>query len=91
MRYHGSGYQRANIWRFLKKLPWDDEQSVIFRAIILQQIEAAGPEFKEIARTATSVDSADFRESLNALILRSDKDYVRQRAKRLLALLEAKS
>ena len=87
-RYFRSGYQRAAIWRFLKQLPLDEEQSGILRGIVLCQIEAAGPEFQEVSRAACRVDSAELRDNVNILGLRSEKDYVRQRAKRLLAQLE---
>lgn len=87
-RYFRSGYQRATIWRFLKKLPLDDEQNGILRSIAIQQIESAGPEFLEISRAATGLDSADLREELNRIASHTDKGYVRYRVKRLLARLE---
>ncbi len=85
LRYFRSGYQRANIWRYLKKLPLNEEQSDILREIILCQIEAAGPEFIEIRRFARRIDSVEWRERLNKLGLQSEKHFVQRRVKRLLA------
>jgi hypothetical protein len=90
-RYFWSGYQRAQIWRFLKKLALDEEQLAILRGIVLQQIKAAGPEFVEISRAARRLDSADFRAELENLVLRSEKQYVRRRAEKLQALLVSTS
>jgi hypothetical protein len=83
-RYFRSGYQRAGIWRFLKKLPLDEEQSGVLRGIVLRQIETAGPEFREISQIVSIIDSADLRESVNTLGLRSEKEYVRRRVERVL-------
>jgi hypothetical protein len=87
-RFFRSGYQRANIWRFLKKVSLDEQQSDILRGIVLRQIETAGPEFVEICRAAARLDSSEFRQNLNTLVVRSDKHYVRRRGQRLLARLE---
>lgn len=87
-RYYGSGYQRASIWRFMKKFPLDEEQCRILCAIVLNQIAAAGPEFIEISRTARKVNSADFRESIKSIGLQSQKEFISKRIKRLLSLLE---
>jgi hypothetical protein len=66
----------------------EDEQKGILRAIAIQQIESAGPEFLEITRAATRLNSADFREELNSIVRRTDKGYVPHRVKRLLARLD---
>ena len=84
-RYFRSGYQRANIWRFLKKLPLNEEQADILREIVLCQVEAAGPEFQEICRFARRIDSVEWKQQLNELEQQSEKNYVRRRIKRLLA------
>jgi hypothetical protein len=86
-RYFRCGYERARIWRLLKKLTLTDEQSRILRSIVLGQISAAGPEFVEIARAARKIDSADFRMQIAEIGARSEKNYVSQRTSRLLALL----
>ncbi len=88
-RYFRSGYRRADIWRFLKRLSLDEEQSDILRGIVLRQIETAGPEFTEIARTARTVNSAEFRENVRNVMDRYEKDYAFGRAKHLLTVLES--
>jgi hypothetical protein len=87
-RYFRSGYQRANIWRFLKRLCLDDRQVDLLRDIVLRQIETAGPEFSEFSKTARKLNSFDFRDGINDLYSRSKKEYVRRRAKRLLERLD---
>lgn len=83
-RYFRSGYQRANIWRFLKKLPLNEEQAGILQDIVLSQVVAAGPEFREICRFAQRIDSVEWRERLNELGRYSEKNFVRRRVVRLL-------
>jgi hypothetical protein len=90
-RYYRSGYQRAAIWHFVKRLPLDEEQSRILREIVLRQVETAGPEFMEMVRAARKVNSAGLQEDVKDLLLRPRKDYVVSRLKRLLTALEAKS
>ena len=90
-RYHRSGYQRASIWRFLKHLSLDDEQAHVLRGILLHQITGAGPEFVEMRRAACSINSADLREGVRNLLLQPQKQYVLDRGKRLLSVLEGKS
>jgi hypothetical protein len=89
-RYFRSGYQRAVIWHFVKRLPLDEEQSRILREIVLRQVETAGPEFAEMARAARKVNSAGLQENLRSLLLRSRKNYVVARLKRLLSALESR-
>jgi hypothetical protein len=90
-RYFRSGYQRAAIWRFVKKLPLDEEQARILRDIILCHVETAGPEFVEMVRAARKVNSAGLQENVRSLLLRSQKDYAIARLNRLLGVLEGKS
>ena len=87
-RYFRSGYQRADIWRLLKQVPLNEEQSAIVRRIILQNLETAGPEFKEAAKVAVRVSSPDFCKRIQHL-RQSSRKYVASRAERLLARLEA--
>ena len=87
-RYHRSGYQRAGIWRFLKRLSLDDEQAHVLRGIVLHQIAAAGPEFVEIRRAACSINSAELREGVRNLLHQPQKQYVLDRGNRLLSILE---
>jgi len=90
-RYFRSGYQRATIWRFVKRLFLDEEQSCILRDIIFRQVETAGPEFVEMARAARKVNSAGLQENLKSLLLRSKRDYVIARLNSLIGTLECKS
>jgi hypothetical protein len=90
-RYLWSGYERARVWRLVKKLALTDEQCRILRSIVLGQIGAAGPEFVEIARAARKVDSLDFRKQIEEIGARSEKNYVSRRTSRLLALLKSNS
>jgi hypothetical protein len=87
-RYFRSGYHRADIWRFVKKLPLDRVQTDILRGIILRQIVTAGPEFREMSCAASKIDSAELREKVSILALQSEKDYVRRRANRIISRLE---
>jgi hypothetical protein len=90
-RYFRSGYQRAGIWRLLKRLSLDEKQSGILHEIMLRQIQTAGPEFVEIARMAVKVNSPYLREHLKLIALQSGKGYVLRRVNRLLARLEPRS
>ena len=90
-RYFRSGYQRAAIWHFVKRLPLDGEQSRMLREIVLCQAETAGPEFAEMIRTARIVNSPAFQESVRSLLLRAEKNYLVARLKRLLGALESSS
>jgi hypothetical protein len=90
-RYFRSGYQRASIWRFVKRLPLNEEHSRILRGIVLRQVEAAGPEFVEIMRVVQKIKSAELLESVRNILLRPQKAYILARAKRLLSILEAGS
>jgi hypothetical protein len=87
-RYYRSGYQRADIWRLLKRLTLDEEKSGILYRIILHQVESAGPEFREMSRFAAHIDSSELRENIRSVGLRSEKEYVRKRVNRLLARLD---
>jgi hypothetical protein len=88
-RYFRSGYQRAAIWRFVKRLPLDREQSRILGEIVLRQIETAGPEFAEIVRVARKINFAGLQENVKCLLLRTRKDYLVTRLKRLVSALES--
>lgn len=90
-RYHRSGYQRASIWRFLKRPSLDDEQAQVLRGILLHHIAEAGPEFVEMRRTACTINSAELREAVRNLLLQPQKQYVLDRGKRLLSILEGQS
>ena len=87
-RYFRSGYLRARIWRFLKQAPLDDEQAQLLRGIVPQQIADAGPEFKEIVRAAARINSAGLREAVKHFLLQPHKQYVLDRGRRLLNVLE---
>lgn len=90
-RYYRSGYQRAGVWRFLKRLSLDEEQAQVLRGIVLRQLAEAGPEFVEMRRTARSIDSVELREGVRSLLLRPQKQYVLDRGERLLSILEGHS
>ena len=90
-RYFRSGYQRAKIWRFLKRLSLDDERADVLREIVLRQIAEAGPEFVEMRRAARNLNSAKLREGVRNLLLQPQKQYVLDRGKRLLSILEDRS
>jgi hypothetical protein len=87
-RCHRSGYQRASIWRFLKRFSLDDEQAEVLREIVLRQMAEAGPEFVEMRRAACIINSAGLREGVRNLLLQSQKQYVIDRGKRLLSILK---
>jgi hypothetical protein len=87
-RYFRSGYQRTDVWRLLKRISLDDEQSAILRRIILDQIGTAGPEFQEAAKVAPGVSSPDFCRDVERLC-DSDRDYVSSRAEQLLTRIES--
>ena len=89
-RYHRSGYQRASVWRFLKRLSLDDEQAQVLRGIVLRQIAEAGPEFVEMRRAACIINSAELREGVRNLLLEPQKQYVLDRGQRLLSILEGR-
>jgi hypothetical protein len=88
-RYFHSGDQRGKIWRLLKRFALSDEQSTILQSIVLNQIEFAGPEFVEIARTSRKFSSAEFQESIKIMQANCTKNYIRDRIKRLLTILES--
>lgn len=88
-RYFRSGYQRADIWRFVKKLPLDEEQRNILCRIILSQIETAGPEFVEMTRAVRRISTIPFRKELNHLLECTSKDYMILRIRRILSILES--
>jgi hypothetical protein len=90
-RYSGSGYQRAAIWRFIKRLPPNEEHARILQGVVVHQIETAGPEFSEIVRTARKINSADLRQNVRNILSRPGKTYVLARANRLLGALESSS
>ena len=90
-RYSRSGHQRAAIWRFLKRLSLDEEQSGILRGIVVHEVEAAGHEFAEIVRTARKINSPALRENVQGVLFHAQKAYVVARANRLLSVLRPDS
>jgi hypothetical protein len=88
-RYFRSGYQRARIWRFVKRLSLDAEEASVLHDVVLHQVKVAGPEFVEIVRFAGKINSAELREDVRNVLREPQKDYVFARAKRLLCVLEA--
>jgi hypothetical protein len=88
--YFRSGYKRGTIWRFMKKLPFDEEQCQVLRNIVLQQIEPAGPEFVEIARVVRRIDSTEFRNNIMQIAFQSRKKYILRRIQHMLDLLGSK-
>lgn len=77
---HRSGYLKADLIRFLGRVPLNGEQADRLRAIVLgMTTRRFGREFRRYCELARKLDEPSFRESL-AHLLKSDDPDVRRRA-----------
>jgi hypothetical protein len=82
-----SGYVKADLLRFIKRVPLDPEQTERLRAVVIDSVERrGGREFRAYCRLARRLDGPELREAL-ARQLQSGDVAIRRRAAWMLNVL----
>lgn len=87
--FFGSGYAKADLIRFINRMPLTEHQAKRLRAVALAIVERrASQEFRRYCRLAAKVNHPGLREELRSRVARGDPAVAR-RARWMLAYVES--